>query len=56
MDYCNGCRDDMDVIPDIRVYWYDLPITRDGTVFRTHIAGLDGWNSGIDYSCTVAER
>ena len=55
MGYRNGYRDVMGIVPDIHIYRCDMPVTRDGTVFRIHIAGLAMWNSGIDYSCIVAE-
>ena len=55
MGYRNGCCDDLGAIPDIYIYRCDMSATRDGTVFGTHIAWLDGWNGGIDYSCIVAE-
>ena len=56
MGHRNGYRDDMGAIPDIHIYRCDMFTTRDGTVFRTYIAGLVRWNDNIDCVCIVAER
>jgi len=55
MDYRNGCRDDLGAVPDIHIYRCDMSATRDGTVFRTHIAWLVGWNGDINCVCAVAK-